>query len=619
MQRRARHARHTGVGRRRRVRDLKAVQVARDYLLSEGRLPDHLARAVRTPVLQSWHRSVLGGARPDAALMYRGESHVTTALRLAAEPVLGQLAERLRGLQAGVLLADSEANVVQRWVADTSIRPLLDRINSDAGFNIAEDLVGTNGVGSVIEHGGPLQISGPEHLATALHVFTCVGVPIHHPITRRLEGVITMSCRANAANPLLTPLMTSTAQEIEHRILDQASVVERQLLEEYLIAVGARRGPIAAVGADILMAGPKVTELLEGIDRALLWEYVRAVATGSRGDGADYGLSPERFRIARCQPIERDGAVIGALVEFEVPRGETREPAAVVPAPRSAVSLPGKSAALAQTVSLATRLGAKQVPILIEGESGVGKLALARAVLAAAEIDPLAVTTVDAASGWTGGPTRFVSVLLREIEMRPTALVLRHLEALTAESAAACASILDEVIAADWAPRVIATLTTSPQQPAQPWLRRLIDTVGVGRVTLPPLRDRRDDIGPAAVALLARHRGDKTLVLSGAALRCLVRAPWPGNMRQLDACVRGLVSTTVGAEIRADHLPIELQSTAQKRQLTAIEELELNAILAALRRHNGNKVAAAQSIGVSRSTLYRKLQSYHLDPDKQYY
>lgn len=599
------------------MRDVRAVTAARDHLLTEGRLPDHLARAVRPHILQSWRRSLISGATPDAVLVYRGHAHVATALRRAAEPVLSHLAEGLAGLEAGVLLADSDANVVRRWVADTSILPMLDRINSDAGFNIAEDVVGTNGVGSVIEHGGPLQISGPEHLATALHPFTCVGVPIQHPITRRLEGVITMSCRASSANPLLTPLMTSTAQEIEHRILDQATVAERQLLDEYLVAVGARRGPIAAVGQDILMAGPRVTELLQGIDRALLWEYVRAVATGSRDDGTDYGLSPERFRIARCQPVERDGAVIGALVEFELPRADRRWPAGDLPAPssRATVTLPGKSTALARTVSLATRLGAKQVPILIEGEPGVGKLSLARAVLDSAGIDALAVTTIDTAAG----PAAFPGVLLRALEDHPAALVLRHLEALPAEAAATSASLLEEVLERDPSLRVLATLTTSTRQPLDPALRRLVDTVGVGRVLLPPLRDRREDIGPAAVAALARHRGDKPLSLSSAALRCLVRAPWPGNLRQLDATVRGLVSTTVGCEIRPDHLPVELQLTSQKRHLTAIEELELNAILEALRRHDGNKVAAAQSLGFSRSTLYRKLQSYHIDPDKQYY
>ncbi len=98
-----------------------------------------------------------------------------------------------------------------------------------------------------------------------------------------------------------------------------------------------------------------------------------------------------------------------------------------------------------------------------------------------------------------------------------------------------------------------------------------------------------------------------------------MRAPWPGNLRQMDATIRGLLSTAIGPEIRPEALPLELQGNSRKRDLSAIEELELSAILNALKQHNGNKVAAAQSIGISRSTLYRKLQAYRLDPDKQYF
>ena len=125
-------------------------------------------------------------------------------------------------------------------------------------------------------------------------------------------------------------------------------------------------------------------------------------------------------------------------------------------------------------------------------------------------------------------------------------------------------------------------------------------------------------VRPAAV-LLEKHRGQRELRFSSAALRCLMRAPWPGNLRQLDATIRGLLSTSIGPEITPEALPLELQGTSRKRDLSAIEELELSAILSALKQHNGNKVAAAQSIGISRSTLYRKLQAYRLDPDKQYF
>ncbi|MGZ4465368.1 MAG: sigma-54-dependent Fis family transcriptional regulator [Nocardioides sp.] len=596
---------------------LKLVDAAREHLLSEGVLPEHLARNVRPQVLQSWKRSLLSGAQlANPTLVFKGEHHARAALRLAADPVLSHLADQLSGLSAGVLLADHEATLVQRWVPDPVIHTMFDRINADTGFCNSEESIGTNGLGSVIEHDGPIQISGPEHLAEALRPFTCVGVPIHHPITRRLEGVITLSCRSNAGNPLLTPLMTSTAQEVESRLLAQATTSERQLLDEYLVAIGSRRAPVAAIGQDIFIAGPKVTDLLEGVDRAQLWEYVRAVALGTTTRAEAFGVATDRFRVARCKAVTHDGRVIGALVEFEIDRPVTEDLTAATP-PKPTVSLPGKSPALVQAIAHATRLAAKGVPILIEGEPGVGKYALARAVLESARVDAEKIAYIDAAVDWAEGATKFVSVLRRELELQPDALLLRHLEALTPEAAAACSALLEQLEDEPTAPRIVATMTTGATPDAGH--RRLIDTVGVGRVTLPPLRDRQEDIAPTAVALLDKHRGPKELRFSSAALRCLMRASWPGNLRQLDATIRGLLSTTLGPEIRPESLPLELQGNSRKRDLSAIEELELSAILGALKQHNGNKVAAAQSIGISRSTLYRKLQAYRLDPDKQYF
>lgn len=596
---------------------LKQVDAARESLLANGSIPDHLARSVRPQVLQSWKRSMMSGAGlANRALTYKGEHHARAVLRLAADPVLSRLADGLSGLDAGVLLSDHEAVVVQRWVSDPGIRPLMDRINSDAGFCISEEAIGTNGVGSVVEAGASIQISGPEHLAEALRPFTCVGVPVHHPITRRLEGVITMNCRAASHNPLLTPLMTSTAQEVESRLLAQATTSERQLLDAYLVAIGSRRAPVAAVGQDIFIAGPKVTDLIEGVDRAALWEHVRAVALGSTESGDKYGLSTDRIRIVRCTPVLRDEAIIGALVEFDLERPAKQDDLVITAPPRPTVAVPGRSPALVNAISHATRLAAKGVPILIEGEAGVGKFGLARAVLASALVEADKIAVVDAASGWAEGASKFVSVLRQELELAPDAVLLRHLEALAPEAAAASASLLEECEKLPQPPRIIATMTTG-DHPAG--LRRLVDTVGVGRITLPPLRDRQEDIAATAVALLDKHRGPKQLRFSSAALRLLMRGSWPGNLRQLDATVRSILSTCMGPEIRPEDLPLDLQGNSRRRDLSAIEELELSAILNALRQHDGNKVAAAQAIGISRSTLYRKLQAYRLDPDTQYF
>jgi sigma-54 dependent transcriptional regulator, acetoin dehydrogenase operon transcriptional activator AcoR len=403
---------------------------------------------------------------------------------------------------------------------------------------------------------------------------------------------------------------------VETRLLAQATTSERQLLDAYLVAIGSRRAPVAAVGQDIFIAGPKVTDLLEGVDRAALWEYVRAVALGTSTQASAYGLNTERFRISRCKPIDRDGRVIGVVVEFEVDR-PTREDPSAMALPRPTVSLPGKSPALVNAIAHATRLAATGVPMLIDGESGVGKFALARSVLESAHVDPDRTAVIDAASGWADSETTFVSVLRRELEFHPDALLLRHLEGLSPEAAAACSALLDGLDELESPPRIVATLTTSGEP--NTGLRRLIDTVGVGRVTVPPLRDRQEDIAPTAVALLQKHRGTRQAHFSSATLRVLMRAPWPGNLRQMDATVRGLLSSSIGPEIRPEALPPELQGSSRKRDLSAMEELELGAILNALKQHNGNKLAAAQSIGISRSTLYRKLQAYRLNPDQQFF
>lgn len=601
--------------------ELKILDAAREHLLADGVIPRHLEKQVRPQVLQSWKRSLRSGAQlANPSLTFKGDHHARAALRLAADPVLSRLAEQLSGLEAGVLLADHEATLVHRWMPDRSVVPMFDRINANVGFDNSEESIGTNGCGSVVEVGGAIQVSGPEHLADALRPFTCVGVPVHHPISRRLEAVVTLSCRASSGNPLLTPLMTSTAQEVESRLLAQATTSERQLLDAYLVAIGSRRAPIAAVGQDIFIAGPKVTDLLEGIDRALLWEYVRGVALGSRADATRFGLATGgRFRITHCQPVERDGTVIGALVEFEIARPERAAvPPTDAPLPRPTVSLPGQSPAVVTAIAHATRLAAKGVPMLIEGEAGVGKFALARAVLAAAPVPDDEIAVLDAAAGWTDGSGSFVARLREVVLQRPEAVLLRHLEHLSPEAAAATASLLEESEHTDPLPRVVATMTTGGGEPSHS-LRRLVDTIGVGRVTVPPLRDRHEDIAPTAAAILDKHRGERPLHFSSSTLRCLMRAPWPGNLRQLDATIRGVISTCIGPEIGPDALPVELQGNSRKRELSAIEELELGAILNALKQHRGNKVAAAQSIGISRSTLYRKLQAYRLDPDTQYF
>jgi DNA-binding NtrC family response regulator len=136
-------------------------------------------------------------------------------------------------------------------------------------------------------------------------------------------------------------------------------------------------------------------------------------------------------------------------------------------------------------------------------------------------------------------------------------------------------------------------------------------------IHLPPLRERGDDIIRLAQRFLtqhAQHHRRPIESFSEAALSALRRYPWPGNVRELNHVVERAVLMARGSTIE----PADLRLTAgagappaERRPMT-LDELELEAIKAALARHDGNVVAAAEELGMSRSALYRRMEKYGL-------
>ena len=95
-----------------------------------------------------------------------------------------------------------------------------------------------------------------------------------------------------------------------------------------------------------------------------------------------------------------------------------------------------------------------------------------------------------------------------------------------------------------------------------------------------------------------------------------MRREWPGNVRELEALVMRLLADGRGHAIR----PIDLAELGSGSPLGPVlgnlELLERDAIVRALRDAEGNKTSAALALGMSRSSLYRKLNHYRIDPDR---
>ena len=134
-------------------------------------------------------------------------------------------------------------------------------------------------------------------------------------------------------------------------------------------------------------------------------------------------------------------------------------------------------------------------------------------------------------------------------------------------------------------------------------------------VTLPPLRDRRDDIPPLANALLARigpQVGRGRLTLTPAAQEALTAGDWSGNVRQLANVLERAAILAEGTAIDVDDLQVGSGTARRDPWAPSLEEAERHAIEQAMAKHDGNRKQMAEHLGIGLRTLYDKLKRYGL-------
>ncbi len=144
--------------------------------------------------------------------------------------------------------------------------------------------------------------------------------------------------------------------------------------------------------------------------------------------------------------------------------------------------------------------------------------------------------------------------------------------------------------------------------------RDLLYRLNTIHIHLPPLRERGDDVLHLAQRFLKRyaHRHRRPVeALSDAALSALRRYGWPGNVRELSHVIERAVLMARDRAIVPADLRLEAPARSERAPMT-LDELECEAIRAALARHGDNVVAAACELGVSRSALYRRMEKLGL-------
>jgi DNA-binding NtrC family response regulator len=139
--------------------------------------------------------------------------------------------------------------------------------------------------------------------------------------------------------------------------------------------------------------------------------------------------------------------------------------------------------------------------------------------------------------------------------------------------------------------------------------------LNVVELNIPPLRERREDILPLAGLFIAEFAKGRAR-FSDTAAACLERYPWPGNVRELRNAMERAILLSRSELILPEHLPSRVREAASQAPLPSssdaeqLEEIERQAILQALKKHEFNRTETAKALGISRRALIYKLQRF---------
>ncbi len=345
--------------------------------------------------------------------------------------------------------------------------------------------------------------------------------------------------------------------------------------------------------------------------------------------------------------------ILDATVERVLAAAQTRRQLAKdsTPAPSDndvINSIVGLSPAAGELRTMVARLaGSEATTVLVEGESGVGKEVVSRAIHMASSRAARPFSQVNCAAlpnhlleselfGHERGAFTDAhmqkrglvesadggSVMLDEIgELPPTgqAKLLQLLENKTFRRVGGVQELRADV-------RIIAATNVNLERMVTGGHFRadLYFRLNVVRISVPPLRERAEDIAPLITHFLGRFNQNlkrEVRDVAPAAMELLKNYDWPGNVRQLRNVIeRALILHPLIKELRAEHLPPELRQNrrtdpslvATPAEGMSLQATEVKMLREALERSAGNQSKAARLLGVSRDTLRYRLKKYEL-------
>ena len=593
-------------------------------------------------IRRSWERCTASGLRNDAPLPDVGMARGALTERLEgnarliayAQPIMEHLHQQIARSSSTILLAD-DAGTILRAVGDADFAERAAQVALQPGISWAEGAMGTNAIGTALAEQRSVSVVGTDHFLERNRFLTCIATPIHAPAGGVL-GILDISTSVQLSQIHAQALLQTTAEIIENRLIE--SIAEAAVTIRFHPHAEALASPLEGLAvfdeAGQMLACNRRGERLLGIGDSRKERPAFARLFETRWSTLlDHALSSSLRPTLLCAHGGREFAARVQAGRLQALRPTPAATATARPA-QTLEDLDLGDPTVASAVRRARRIVGLDIPLLIQGETGTGKEVFAQAFhhssprrdgpFVAINCAAIPANLIEAelfgyrAGAYTGArgegargklreahggtlfldeigdmPLRLQAVLLRVLETRRvTPLGGGPEEAI--DLALVCASH-----------RPLKTLCETGEFRPDLYFR-----LSAMSLALPTLRER-SDIEALARRILRDESPDRPLRLAAATLDVIRRHQWPGNIRELKNVLR-LATAMLGpdeATITPDHLPHDLIDAGETRPTTqSLRAAETRLVEETVARHAGNISAAARELGITRTTLYRKLR-----------
>lgn len=621
--------------------------------------------SVRDVILSSWQRSRNAQVMPTendprvlasvSDLEILREKHAN--LLRAADIAVKSLGEMLETSQSMLLVADPQCMLLETYGHRATLEVGKKQRSTVPGACWSEGISGTNAIGTAVAIGSPVQIHSSEHYREGIRVWTCSAALVRGVTNTDIVGVVDLSGFAKTFNTHNLALAMSIAGQIEATLAGWRAHDQIALLQWCNKKSLAWRNDGLVILDDrgcVISTNENAHEILEerGINVKLahgarLFDVKRMKHIESSTTYINWILEDW------IKPVVIGGKLLGALVV--IPRKSNYSHAVVEKRPQDfslehdgdstldqAFSrIVSSSEVMCSAINRAKKLSAVNCPVLIQGETGVGKEEFALAIHKGSTVSGGPFVAVNCGAlvkelvaselfGYSEGAFTGArrggragkfeeanggSLFLDEIGELPLDVQTHLLRVLQDGTVIRMGDNVERKVSV----RILSATHRNLREAIcnGQFREDLYYRIAITSLVIPPLRARTNDIEPLTehfLNLLFQQYGGRRKIHSPELLETLTTYAWPGNVRELKNVIESMWHLAEGDMLRPED--IEYEQLVKIRTVvntdTHLSTAEREAIVAAINRTGGNMLKTAQQLGIARSTLYKKMKLYGL-------